>query len=87
MSRILSTGGVSASVHAGMPPPTPHPGKHAGRYGQRAGGTHPTGMQSCGRYFDVPAQICNFDGFLSINFDRDLVIVIILPGVQYFRHS
>ena len=21
--------------------------EHAGRYGQRAGGTHPTGMQSC----------------------------------------
>ena len=29
-------------------PATPPPGaKHAGRYGQRAGGTHPTGMQSC----------------------------------------
>ena len=77
--------GVSASVHAGIPPPweqtppppeqtprsrhpseadtpradispgadTPLPGadtpgtEHAGRYGQRAGGTHPTGMQSC----------------------------------------
>ena len=27
---------------------TPPPGaEHAGRYGQRAGGTHPTGMQSC----------------------------------------
>ena len=23
------------------------PAEHAGRYGQRAGGTHPTGMQSC----------------------------------------
>ena len=23
------------------------PGEHAVRYGQRAGGTHPTGMQSC----------------------------------------
>ena len=32
------------------PPPGPGtvPGaEHAGRYGQRAGGTHPTGMQSC----------------------------------------
>ena len=34
-------------------PPTSPPGadppatEHAGRYGQRAGGTHPTGMQSC----------------------------------------
>ena len=27
---------------------TPPPGaEHAGRYGQHAGGTHPTGMQSC----------------------------------------
>ena len=24
---------------------------HAGRYGQQAGGMHPTGMQSCSRYF------------------------------------
>ena len=34
-----------------MQPPWDHappPGtEHAGRYGQRAGGTHPTGMQSC----------------------------------------
>ena len=32
------------------PPPTMQPPpdtEHAGRYGQRAGGTHPTGMQSC----------------------------------------
>ena len=27
-----------------LPPPDT---EHAGRYGQRAGGTHPTGMQSC----------------------------------------
>ena len=26
---------------------TPPGAEHAGRYGQRAGGTHPTGMQSC----------------------------------------
>ena len=25
--------------------------EHAGRYGQRAGGTHPTGMQSCFVFF------------------------------------
>ena len=24
---------------------------HAGRYGQQAGGTHPTGMQSCGFFY------------------------------------
>ena len=29
------------------------PAKHAGRYGQRAGGTHPTGMQSCFLYICV----------------------------------
>ena len=52
--------GESASVHAGIPHPRPGtpPGSrrpppdtpravHAGRYGQRAGGMHPTGMQSC----------------------------------------
>ena len=36
------------------PPPgadPPPPGQHAVRYGQRAGGTHPTGMQS--RYLSV----------------------------------
>ena len=67
-------GGVSASVHAGMPPPPPRadtpradtlqeqtpppreqtppgadtpPGKQTPAYGQRAAGTHPTGMHSC----------------------------------------
>ena len=29
------------------PEQTPTPSEHAVRYGQRAGGTHPTGMQSC----------------------------------------
>ena len=29
------------------PPEQTPPQDHAGRYGQRAGGTHPTGMQSC----------------------------------------
>ena len=28
---------------------TPPGAEHAGRYGQRAGGTHPTGMQSCSK--------------------------------------
>ena len=48
-------GRVSASVHAGIHPPpweqTPPgadpPGKQTAAYGQRAGGTHPTGMHSC----------------------------------------
>ena len=41
--------GVPASVHAGIPPPPEQSTRteYAGRYGQRAGGTHPTGMQSC----------------------------------------
>ena len=30
-----------------LPEQTPPRPEHAGRYGQRAGGTHPTGMQSC----------------------------------------
>ena len=39
---ILFTGGVSASVHAGIPhPPRSRPP------GQRAASTHPTGMHSC----------------------------------------
>ena len=34
---------------AGIPP------EHAGRYDQRAGGTHPTGMQSClEQHFTIP---------------------------------
>ena len=38
-----------APPRPGTPPrEQPPPGaEHAGRYGQRAGGTHPTGMQSC----------------------------------------
>ena len=46
-SVILLTGGGGTSHHprADTPPP-----EHAVRYGQRAGGTHPTGMQSC---FDI----------------------------------
>ena len=45
---------------------TPHgadtlPTEHAGRYGQRAGGTHPTGMQSCSihlYYLTVVVPVC-----------------------------
>ena len=56
---VFTVGG-SASVHAGIPthlPPGPgrhHPpprAEHTGRYGQRAGGMHPTGMQSCFEHF------------------------------------
>ena len=58
VSVIVFTGGVSTSVHAGIPARTPHtasPGKHASpppeeqtpAYGQWAAGTHPTGMRSC----------------------------------------
>ena len=48
----LSTGGVPDQVHppGADTPLSRHPqpsAEHAGRYGQRAGGTHPTGMQSC----------------------------------------
>ena len=47
---------VSHSVNRGVclsacwdPPRSRHPPRavHAGRYSQQAGGTHPTGMQSC----------------------------------------
>ena len=31
----------------------PPEAEHAGRYGQRAGGTHPTGMQSCNDWIIV----------------------------------
>ena len=46
--------GVPGQVHAPgqvHPPGQIHPlsAVHAGRYGQHAGGTHPTGMQSCYR--------------------------------------
>ena len=54
-----------ASPRTRHPPPGPGipPGtEHAGRYGQRAGGTHPTGMQSCFSFsrllpsLDVPKE-------------------------------
>ena len=61
LSVILFTGGGLPQCMLGYHPPgpcnppklcTPRPctppgTEHAGRYGQRAGGTHPTGMQSC----------------------------------------
>ena len=40
--------GADTTPGADTPPGSRHPhAEHAGRYGQRAGGTHPTGMQSC----------------------------------------
>ena len=44
LSVILFTVGVCLSACWDTTPPG---AEHAGRYGQRAGGTHPTGMQSC----------------------------------------
>ena len=66
VSDSVHRGGGSASVHAGIPPPpgadpprsrhppeqTPPTAEHAGRYSQRAGSTHPTGMQSCWKIDD-----------------------------------
>ena len=51
---------------AETPPHSRHPPQqnppstagHAGRYGQRAGGTHPTGMQSCVFYFILQFLYC-----------------------------
>ena len=62
-------GGVSAPLHARIhplqeqtpprgsrhPPEQTPPAVHAGRYGQRAGGTHPTGMHTCRLYFQTRA--------------------------------
>ena len=44
--------GVPGQVHPPGPGTPPRPGTppgavHAGRYGQKVGGAHPTGMQSC----------------------------------------
>ena len=33
--------------------------EHAGRYGQRVGGTHPTGMQSCFGHESIRQNVCN----------------------------
>ena len=50
VKNSVHRGGVSVSVHAGIHPPRsrhPTPGKQTAAYGQRAAGTHPTGMHSC----------------------------------------
>ena len=64
-------GGMSASVHAGIPPlgsrhlpeqtppeqtPPPPPRKKTPAYGQRVAGTHPTGMHSC--FTSVCQEFC-----------------------------
>ena len=47
LSVILSTGGVSALLHAGIHPPWADTPPDTMGYGQQAGGTHPTGMHTC----------------------------------------
>ena len=56
VSRILSRGGVSASVHAGIHPPGRHPPGQTSPWADTpprqqtataADVTHPTGMHSC----------------------------------------
>ena len=43
---------------AGTPPAGTPPGAvHAGRYGQQAGGTHPTGMQSCVKKYYILVHV------------------------------
>ena len=57
-SMILFMGGLPQCMLGYHPPgPGRHPpgAEHTGRYGQRAGGMHPTGMQSC--YFNVFKEI------------------------------
>ena len=43
-----SANGDSASVHPGLPPPPP---EQTPAYGQRAAGTHPTGMHHFSHYY------------------------------------
>ena len=56
-------GCVSASVHAGIHPPRSSPsppGRQTTAYGQRAAGTHPTGMHSyCRTILEVTHNIAN----------------------------
>ena len=40
-----------------LPEQTPPTAEHAGRYGQRAGGTLPTGMQSCAIHFSISSLL------------------------------
>ena len=67
-ASVILFGGGCASLHAGIPSPRGQAGipqgpgrhhqgqapppKHTGRYGQRVGGIHPTGMQSCSHVLD-----------------------------------
>ena len=60
--------GPGTPLGPGTPPNQVHPpdAEHAGRYGQWAGGTHPTGMQSCIWQF---LTLCFFSHF-EFYFDR-----------------
>ena len=42
--------------------PLPPGAVHAGRYGQQAGGTHPTGMHSCVRFFILANSLLTLPG-------------------------
>ena len=65
VSVILSTGGVSAPVHAGIHPPGRHPradtpGRHPPPDGYCTYGTHPTGMLSCLLWFRILSSKMHF---------------------------
>ena len=76
------------------PPPTPaqspgtrHPPaprtEHAGRYGQRAGGTHPTGMQSC---FLIMNSYYYFN-VLSFSITHCYVLLFMLSRPKEVNHN
>ena len=72
---ILFTGGclplcmlgyhpLPGSRPLGVEPPS---AEHAGRYGQCAGGTHPTGMQSCWHVREYKSEVMIFRKMNKIN--------------------
>ena len=82
--EFCSQGGGSASHPPGPGTPLradtpqdqapPLGAEHAGRYGQRAGGTHPTGMQSCLiNKFKLSTLIMEYNSFLSAILMRTLL--------------
>ena len=66
---------------ADIPPPM-----HAGRYGQQAGGTHPTGMHTCGKCIDLLLRKHNmlfqFDIFHVLN-KANISIYLICWYIKY----
>ena len=50
------------------PEQAPSRAEHAGRYGQCAGGTHPTGMQSCLTKISLCTKQCFSQGLMNIIF-------------------